>query len=48
MRDGLDEASLPSERIRLGSLLANLGAEAGGVDIDIERGRTPREPIGFE
>lgn len=35
-------------RIRLGSLLAEIGREVGGVDLEIERDRTPVEPVSFE
>lgn len=41
----LDAAVAPSERVKLGSLLAEIGREAGGVDLDITRDRTPAEPI---
>lgn len=33
----LDQATRPKQRIRLGSLLSDIGREAGGVDLDIER-----------
>nr|DAR48767.1 MAG TPA: Plasmid stability protein [Inoviridae sp.] len=33
----LDQAARPKQRIRLGSLLSDIGREAGGVDLDIER-----------
>ena len=38
----LDEAA--SERPMLGSLLASIGAEAGGFDLVVERDHTPHEP----
>ncbi|MEN3162480.1 plasmid stabilization protein [Tistrella mobilis] len=47
----LEEAVRPERQaaedqpVRLGSLLAAIGREAGGVDIDVERDRTPAEPI---
>ncbi|MFT4296912.1 MAG: antitoxin [Micropruina sp.] len=41
----LDAAVAPPDRVRLGSLLAGIGREAGGVDLDISRDRTPSEPI---
>ena len=34
--------------IKLGSLLGEIGREAGGVDLDIERDKTPTEPVSFE
>ncbi|MBB2890641.1 FitA-like ribbon-helix-helix domain-containing protein [Flexivirga oryzae] len=39
----LDEATAGGER--LGTLLASIGAESGGVDFPVERDRTPREPL---
>jgi len=43
------EAAVNNEgRIKLGSLLAKIGRECGGVDLPIERDRTPTEPVSFE
>jgi plasmid stability protein len=43
------EAAVKSEgRVKLGSLLARIGRECGGVDLAIERDRTPTEPVSFE
>ena len=43
------EAAVKNEgRVKLGSLLAQIGRECGGVDLDIERDRTPADPLGFE
>ncbi|GAB3488054.1 FitA-like ribbon-helix-helix domain-containing protein [Flexivirga lutea] len=39
----LDEATSDSER--LGTLLVSIGAEAGGVDLPVERDHTSREPL---
>jgi plasmid stability protein len=44
----LDAAARPEGRVKLGSLLAEIGREAGGVDLEIERDRTPAEPVSFE
>ncbi|WP_372084760.1 plasmid stability protein [Tistrella mobilis] len=33
------------EAVRLGSLLAAIGRQAGGVDIDVERDHRPTPPI---
>jgi antitoxin FitA len=44
----LDAAVRPAQRIKLGTLLAELGREVGFVDLDIERDKTPAEPISFE
>jgi hypothetical protein len=37
-----------NSNIKLGSLLAQFGAEAGGLDLDITRDPTPAEPASFE
>ena len=44
----LENAVRPEGRIKLGSLLAEIGREVGGVDLEIERDRTPAEPLSFE
>ena len=44
----LENAVRPDGRIKLGSLLAEIGREVGGVDLEIERDRTPAEPVRFE
>jgi plasmid stability protein len=44
----LESAVRPEGRIKLGSLLAEIGREAGGVDLEIERDRTLAEPMSFE
>lgn len=44
----LDEAVLPEERVKLGTMLAEIGREVGWVDLEIERDKTPTEPISFE
>lgn len=41
----LEDAVRPTQRVRLGSLLADIGRAAGGVDLDIARDRTPSGPI---
>jgi antitoxin FitA len=48
IRDILEAAVRPAQRVRLGSLLAEIGREAGGVELEIERDKTPAEPISFE
>ncbi len=43
------EAAVKSEgRIKLGSLLAEIGRKCGGADLVIERDRTSTEPLSFE
>ena len=44
----LENAVRPEGRIKLGSLLAEIGRAVGGVDLEIERDRTPVEPVSFE
>jgi plasmid stability protein len=44
----LENAVRPEGRIKLGSLLAEIGREVGPVDLEIERDRTPAEPMSFE
>lgn len=48
IRDILESAVKPEGRIKLGSLLAEIGREAGGVDLQLERDKTPAEPLSFE
>ncbi len=44
----LENAVRPEARVKLGSLLAEIGREAGGVDLEIERDKAPVEPVSFE
>ncbi|MFT4118317.1 FitA-like ribbon-helix-helix domain-containing protein [Bradyrhizobium sp.] len=54
MREILESAVRPANRVKLGSLLAAIGREAGGLtDAEAEhfarvRNKTPAEPISFE
>jgi len=48
IRNILAAAVRPPQRVKLGSLLAELGREAGGVDLQIERDKTASEPVPFE
>jgi len=41
----LDEAVKSSDRVRLGSLLVDIGHAVRGIDIDVDRERTDREPL---
>ena len=43
----LDETVRPQPREKLGSALVALFATSGGVDLEIERDRTPAEPPDF-
>ncbi|HEY1261040.1 MAG TPA: plasmid stabilization protein [Stellaceae bacterium] len=47
-RQILDEAVRPAARVKLGSALAQLVRECGGIDLDIARDKTPAEPIDLE
>lgn len=47
IRDILAAAVKPEGRIKLGSLLAEIGRNLGGVDLKIERDQTPAEPMKF-
>ncbi|KVM05570.1 plasmid stability protein [Burkholderia ubonensis] len=48
VRDILEKAVQPEGRVKLGTLLAEIGREIGGVDLDIQRDITPTEPMNFE
>jgi plasmid stability protein len=53
IRDILEKAAFPAERVKLGSLLASIAREAGGLtDAEAQhfhlRDKTPAEPIRFE
>lgn len=44
----LENAVHPEGRIKLGTLLAEIGREVGGINLEIERDKTPTEPMSFE
>ena len=44
----LDDAMNPRKTPGLGSILAAIGRDFGGVDLDIARDRTQAEPANFE
>ena len=54
IRDILEKAALPPKRVKLGSLLASIAREAGGLTdaeaqhFDQLRDKTPAEPMGLE
>ncbi|MCO8646089.1 Arc family DNA-binding protein [Burkholderia multivorans] len=48
VRGILEQAVLSEGRVKLGTLLAEIGREAGGVDLDIQRDETPTDPMSFE
>lgn len=44
----LENIARPEGRIKLGSLLAEIGQQAGGVDLEIARDKSSTEPINLE
>jgi len=48
IRDILEKAVQPADRVKLGSVLAAIGREFGGVELDIERDQTPAGTTTFE
>ncbi len=44
----LESAARPEGRIKLGSLLAEIGQQAGGFDLVFERDKAAVEPMSFE
>ncbi|MCA3868748.1 MAG: Arc family DNA-binding protein [Burkholderia sp.] len=48
VRDILEQAVLPGGRLKLGTLLAEIGREAGDVAFGIPRDKPPADPMGFE
>ena len=44
----LESAARPEGRIKLGSLLAEIGQQVGGCNLEIERDKSPAEPINFK
>jgi plasmid stability protein len=48
IRNILEEAVRPAERVKLGTLLYELGQRFGGVELDITRDPTPTDAPDFE
>lgn len=48
VREILENAVKPEGRIKLGSFLAQIGQELGGVDLSVHRDQAPAEPLSFE
>jgi plasmid stability protein len=44
----IEEAVMPKNPIRLGTLLASIGKDIGGVDLKISRDPAPTEPASFD
>jgi len=45
IREIIESAVKPSSRVRLGSTLAELGRQYGGVDLSVERDQSPAPPV---
>jgi plasmid stability protein len=48
IRDILEQAVRPAERVKIGSALAAFGRRLGGLDLPSTRDRSPPEPADFE
>lgn len=48
IRDILEKAASPTDRVKIGSALAALARPLGGVDLDIPRDKSPIDPAAFE
>ena len=48
IRSILEEAALPKERVKLGTLLSEIGRRYGGVNLDIARDQSVTDPKMFE
>ena len=48
IRTILENAVRPEARIKLGTLLADIGRKVGGITLDIGRDKTPSVPASFE
>lgn len=48
IREILEEAIRPKQRMKVGAELAAFGRRYGGLDLDIERDQTPGDPAKFE
>jgi plasmid stability protein len=48
VREILDKAVRPADRVKIGSALVDTFRPLGGVDLEIERDRSPAEPPTFE
>ena len=44
----LEDVARPHGRVKLGSLLAEIGQRAGGFDLVLERTGAPEQPLSFE
>ncbi len=44
----LEGAVRPEGRVKLGTLLAEIGRDVGGIDLDIKRDKSSTDPVSFE
>ena len=44
----LESVARPASRIKLGTLLAEVGRQSGGFDLEIDRDKSLSEPMDFE
>lgn len=44
----LEDAMRPEGRVKLGSVLAEIGRQASGFGLETERDKSPAEPVDFE
>ena len=44
----LESVARPEGRIKLGSLLAEIGQQVGGFELEVERDKSAAEPMSFE
>jgi plasmid stability protein len=48
IRNILEAAVRPEKRIMLGSMLADMGRQIGGIDLDVARDKSPAQPPSLE
>lgn len=48
IREILENAVRPKERLKIGSELASFGKRFDGLDLEVSRDQTPTEPAQFE
>lgn len=48
IREIIEKAVRPPERVKLGSELAAIGQQLGGIELSIERDKTPAGTVKFE
>ena len=48
IRKILEDAVRPDERVKIGSALASLASQFGGIELDVTRDQTPTDPARFE